>query len=298
MIDAGPALLASGRAAVDRRLAELTPELPGPAGPLADCARYALLAPGKRLRPLLTLAAAGQFGGDPATALDPACAFEMVHAASLILDDLPSMDDAALRRGRPAAHLAYGEDVAILAAVALLSRAFGVLVGARALSPAARVSLAERLSDAVGFDGLTAGQTRDLRERAAVTQSAALERLNHQKTGMLFALAAEAGARCVSQDERAIAAAQVFGARLGAAFQIRDDLLDVEGAESTTGKDAGQDQGKPTFVSLLGPEGARRRIASELEAGTVALRSVGGRGPLDALADAVFATDAVAVAVR
>ena len=276
------------RQAVDRRLSELAPEQTGPAAALADCARYALLAPGKRLRPLLTLAASAQFGADPLCALDTACAFEMVHAASLILDDLPCMDDAALRRGRPTAHLAYGQDVAILAAVALLGRAFGVIAGTTAMAAEDRAAMAVRLSDAVGFDGLTAGQTRDLRERAAVTHSAALDRLNHQKTGVLFALAAEAGARCAGADPRAAEAASTFGACFGAAFQVQDDLLDVEGEAASVGKDVGQDSGKPTFVSLLGAEGARRRIAEELEAGAAALRAHGPPGPLDRLAAAAF----------
>ena len=288
MDDSGSASLPAWRDAIEQRLSELTPEQEGPAAPLANCARYALLAPGKRLRPLLTLAASAQFGADPLLALDPACAFEMVHAASLILDDLPCMDDAALRRGRPAAHLAYGQDVAILAAVALLGRAFGVIAGAEALPPEARTALVVRLSDAVGFDGLTAGQTRDLRERAAVTQSAALERLNHQKTGVLFALAAEAGARCATGDGRAADAASAFGTRLGSAFQVLDDLLDVEGDVAVAGKDVGQDGGKPTFVSLLGPDGARRRIEAELDAGAAALRALTPRGPLDSLAASVF----------
>jgi len=279
--------LSAWRDAVDRRLGELVPA-GGPSDPLTGCGRYALLAPGKRLRPILSLAACGQFGGDALQALDTACAFEMVHAASLILDDLPCMDDAALRRGRPTAHLAYGEDVAILAAVALLSRAFGVVAACEALAPAARASLVRRLSETVSFEGLSAGQALDLHERTVV-QSGPLEQLNHRKTGVLFALAAEAGACAAGADARAAAAAAAFGAHLGAAFQIRDDLLDVEGEAGTLGKDTGQDRGKSTFVTVLGRDGARRRVADELAAAGAALRAVGPPGPLDRLAAAAFA---------
>jgi geranylgeranyl diphosphate synthase type II len=275
------------RDAVDRRLGELLPP-GGPADPLVECGRYALLAPGKRLRPLLTLTASAHFGGAPLAGLDTACAFEMVHAASLILDDLPCMDDAALRRGRPTAHLAYGQDVAILAAVALLSRAFGVVAGCGALTPAARASLVRRLSETVSFEGLSAGQALDLRERS-VLQQGPLEQLNHRKTGVLFALSAEAGASAAGAGASEAAAAAAFGSHLGAAFQIRDDLLDVEGDPGSLGKDVGQDGGKATFVTVLGRDGARRRVADEIAAARGALRTVGRPGPLDQLAEAVFA---------
>jgi geranylgeranyl diphosphate synthase type II len=275
------------RDAVDRRLGELLPP-GGPSDPLVDCGRYALLAPGKRLRPLLTLTACAHFGGEPLEALDTACAFEMVHAASLILDDLPCMDDAALRRGRPTAHLAYGQDVAILAAVALLSRAFGVVASCGALGPAARASLVRRLSETVSFEGLSAGQALDLRERSVV-QAGPLEQLNHRKTGVLFALAAEAGACAAGTGGREAAAASNFGSHLGAAFQVRDDLLDVEGDTAALGKDIDQDRDKATFVTVLGRDGARRRVAEEIAAAGAALRGVGASGPLDRLAQAMFA---------
>jgi len=275
---------AAWRGVVDRRLGELVPSLDGGAGPLAEAARYALLAPGKRLRPLLTLAAAAQFGGRPEDALDPGCAIEMVHAASLVLDDLPCMDDAALRRGRPTVHRAYGQDVAVLAAVALLARAFGVLAAAEAIAPAARLRLTARLSEAVGFDGLSAGQTRDLRERDPGAELAAIERLNAQKTGVLFGLAAEAGALAAGASDGQAQAARRFGDRLGAAFQIRDDLFDLEGEAALLGKDVGRDGAKPTVVSRLGAAGARARLRAELEAGLAGL----GEGPLSALARTSF----------
>lgn len=281
---AAEAIPAGWREAVDRRLAELVPAGEGVEGRLRDAARYALLAPGKRLRPLLTLAAAVQFGGAPQAGLDAGCAFEMVHAASLILDDLPSMDDAALRRGAPAAHRVFGEDVAVLAAVALLARAFGVLGTADAIAPAARLRLVGRLAETVGFEGLTAGQTRDLHEHNGVALET-VERLNAQKTGALFALAAEAGAWAAGAGEDEAASARAFGERLGAAFQILDDLLDGEAGVEETGKDTGQDGGKPTVVSLLGPDAARGRAEAALRESYAAL---GDGGPLRALAEAVL----------
>jgi geranylgeranyl diphosphate synthase type II len=270
---------AEWRSEIDRRLAELVPAVDGGAGRLSEAARYALLAPGKRLRPLLTMAATVQFGGSPEAALDAGCAFEMVHAASLILDDLPSMDDAVVRRGRASAHRVYGEDLAVLAAVALLARAFGVLGAAEAIAPAGRLRLVGRLSEAVGFDGLSAGQTRDLHERDPGGGLPAVESLNAQKTGVLFALAAEAGALAAGASEDSAEAARRFGDRLGAAFQIRDDLLDLEGEAATIGKDVGRDGNKPTVVSLLGPEAARARAAAELQAASEGV----GLGPLSEL---------------
>ena len=267
---------------VDRRLSILVPEASGPAARLAEAARYALLAPGKRLRPLLAMAAAEHWGGDPADALDGGCAVEMVHAASLILDDLPSMDDASLRRGRATVHRAYGEDLAVLAAVALLARAFGVLSACSAIPPPARLRLLSELAEAVGFDGLTAGQTRDLHQRDGAGLDD-LAVLNRQKTGVLFEVSAMVGALAAGADGE-LETARRFGESLGAAFQIRDDLLDLGAEAALTGKDAGQDGDKPTVVSLLGAAGARARLLAEL----ATARAVVGEGPLRALTDWSF----------
>ena len=279
---------ASRRDAVDRRLAALTPELDGAAALLSNAARYALLAPGKRLRPLLAMAAAEHWGGDPLRALDPGCAIEMVHAASLILDDLPCMDDAALRRGRPTAHLAFGEDMAVLAAVALLSRAFAVVGEAEALPVEVRLRLVSRLSEAAGFAGLTSGQTRDLRDRDSGLAEADVQRLNQEKTGVLFELAAEAGALAAGVAPLEVMRARRFGVHLGAAFQLRDDLLDLESDSEALGKDVWQDGDKPTVARLLGAPGARARLNAELAAAMAAA----GDGPLSSLARASFGVEA------
>lgn len=278
---------------VEARLAVIAD--PAGVGPslLSDAVRHTLLAPAKRLRPALAMLTAEQFGGDPRLALDPGCAIEMVHTASLILDDLPCMDDARLRRGRPTAHVAFGEDTAILAAIALLNESFGVVARADGVSAECRTRLVARLSEAVGFGGLVAGQLRDLRDQTRTTES--LSTLNHQKTGVLFVAAAEAGACVAGASDSEVEAAREFGRRLGLAFQIRDDLLDA-GAHglSDPGKDAGQDSGKTTLVSLVGPDRAREALEAEI-AGAIA--ALGARsGPLPRLAEAMFEPKAQAAA--
>jgi hypothetical protein len=184
----------AARVAVDRRLDELLPPVDGPQGLLVSAMRYALLAPGKRLRPLLTLAAARELGGEPADALDAGCALEMLHAASLVLDDLPCMDDAGLRRGRATTHVAFGEDVAILASIGLLGRAFAVVAAQRALPATVRGAVSAALAESIGADGLAAGQVEDLRGAAARASAADAQRCNLRKTGALFVAAVEIGA--------------------------------------------------------------------------------------------------------
>jgi geranylgeranyl diphosphate synthase type II len=265
------------RAGVERRLAQLVPpEGQGPAG-LTAAVRYTLLAPGKRFRPMLTLLVAQDFGAAPGAALDAACAFEMVHAASLILDDLPSMDDAGLRRGRPTAHKAFDEATAILAAVGLLNRAFGVIADDAALPPELRGELSGRLSEAVGFRGLTAGQSRDLARRGGALGNDEIDLINHQKTGVLLVAAAEAGALVAGAPTPQLAAVGEFARRIGLAFQIRDDLIDAEGGEAHA-KDAGKDAGMPTLVTTLGAAGARAAMEGYLAAAEDALVKAGA-GP-------------------
>jgi geranylgeranyl diphosphate synthase type II len=233
--------------------------------------RYSLLAPGKRLRPLLCLLAARAGGGDEGVALDAGCAIEMVHAASLILDDLPSMDDAGLRRGRQTAHLRFGEATAILAAIALLNRAYGVLAALEPLDEARRVRLVERLAEAVGSQGLAGGQEQDLNGRAALSDLERIDDLNALKTGPLFVLAAEFGGRLCGLEEGRLEPLRRFAAHLGLAFQTRDDLLDVVASKSAAAKDVGQDGGKPTVVSLAGCEAAGERIRDQLTSARSAL---------------------------
>ncbi len=277
------------RMQVDRRLAEL---IPGPGeepGRLGEAAHYALLAPGKRFRPLLTLLTAEAFGAPVSRALDVACAMEMVHAASLVLDDLPSMDDARLRRGRPTTHRVYGEADAILASVGLLTQAFAVIAQAEGLSPKDRVELVSALTEAVGFQGLVAGQALDLAERNRPRTVAELDQLNHRKTGVLMMAAAEAGARIGGASAAARRELGEFARRIGLAFQIRDDLIDAEDGGDHVGKDVGKDAGMTTVVSALGPRAAVAAIEAHLGAADAALARAGCDGRLGVFARSLFA---------
>ena len=241
--------------------AELRRVMPANTGRVGEAMAYTLLAPSKRIRPVLTLLSAELYGGEAGRALVAACAVEMVHASSLILDDLPSMDDAAMRRGRPANHVAHGEAIAILAAFGLLDAAFGVT--ARGYEPALGTQLTALLSEAIGEEGLIGGQAADLLATDQNISFEMLERIHRGKTGALFSAAATAGALTAGAPRDAIASLQAFAKNLGLAFQIIDDLLDVEGDPAVTGKPVRADLKKTTFVSFSGPAGARQ-IATEL----------------------------------
>lgn len=275
------------RSAVDRRLSELSPD--SAAGPrrLAEAARYALLSPGKRFRPMLTLLSAREFGAETSVALDTACAFEMIHAASLILDDLPSMDDAGLRRGRLTTHKQFDEATAILASIGLLNQAFGVVATDANLSQPLRTRLSARLAGAVGFEGLVAGQAMDLIDRDQTRTPDEIELLNHRKTGVLIIAAAEAGALIAGAPDSAVKAMGEFARHLGLAFQIHDDLIDAE-LIADTGKDLGKDAGMTTVVSALGAQGAMNALEEHLEAAEAELASAGGGGLLGRYALGLF----------
>ncbi len=273
------------RSAIERRLSDLIPDENVDPQPLHQSMRYSLLSGGKRLRPLLTLQVASDLGGSVDDALDSACAIEMIHAASLILDDLPCMDDASLRRGRPANHLVFGEDTAILAATALLNRAFGVVAECERLPAEVRIGLTRLLSDAVGSDGIIAGQLSDLRsKRGNQDDAVGLARMYVQKTGALFVAALEAGARVAGVDEIAVGAVREYGTNLGLAFQLLDDLLDSHSTPDASGKDIGQDR-DASLANRLGASGARREVYRYVETAASALEPLGSSGrPLAELA--------------
>ncbi|TCS12718.1 polyprenyl synthetase family protein [Caulobacter sp. BK020] len=277
------------RAAVDRRLAELAPPVGSAPDRLVEAVRYALLAPGKRFRPMVTLLAAAELGAPEGAALDVGCAFEMIHAASLILDDLPSMDDAGLRRGLPTIHRAFDEATAILAGVGLLNQAYAVIAADRGLPAALRSELAGRAAQAVGFSGLIAGQARDLFDRDQLRDPAVLERLNHQKTGVLIVAAAQGGALVAGAPPAAVEAVGVFARHIGLAFQIRDDLIDVQGSVEAAGKDVGKDVAMATVVSTLGPAGARQAMEAHLAKASDALAQAGCSGLLGRYVGELFA---------
>ncbi len=253
--------------------------------------RYAALAPGKRIRPALTLAVAQFLGRADEPTLDVACAVELVHCCSLVLDDLPAMDDAALRRGRPTVHRRFGESTALLAAFALLNRAYGLLAEATQRLRLGRYGpedLAHHLAAAIGTDGLIGGQALDLASRPDAVSLAQLELTHSRKTGALFVAAAELGAMAADARRRELEAIGRYAKNLGLAFQIADDLLDVQASAAEAGKDVGQDRGKATFVGLLGVEGARALADELLVFARESLASFGPRaGALVAFTDFV-----------
>jgi geranylgeranyl diphosphate synthase type II len=239
--------------------------------------RDAVLSPGKRLRPLATLAAAAASRGAPDAAMDVAVAVEYSHSASLVLDDLPSMDDAARRRGRPAIHVAHGVAIAELAAVALLARAFELIAGSRRLSASARSRASAELSAAVGAAGCTGGQAADLAAEPTATGLDALESIHARKTGALFVAAVRGGAIAAGAPDAALAALTSYARNLGLAFQITDDLLDLEGDAARMGKDVGRDAHRANFATILGADSCRRLVDELLEASLGALRPLGSR---------------------
>lgn len=275
------------RAVVDRRLSALT-EVSSQGSSLEQAIRYVALAPGKRVRPILTVYAGWELGQEDLRALDAGCALELVHAASLVLDDLPSMDDAMLRRGQPTAHVKFGEDVAILAAISLLSRAFSLLASSPNILPATRSRLVAILASAVGSHGLAGGQLSDLRGGRRGSVGDLVDR-NHLKTGMLFVAAVEMAAAISGVDDDRLQALREFASELGQAFQLLDDILDADASIDTIGKDTGQDAGKETFVSLLGRDEVSRRLRDHLATAQDCLKRVsGGEGPLTHFMRSVF----------
>jgi geranylgeranyl diphosphate synthase type II len=245
-----------------------------------------LFAPAKRLRPVLALLVAEVLKGDPEAVLPAGCAIELVHTASLILDDLPSMDDAKTRRGRPTCHVLHGEANAILAAFALLNRAFEILAEGwdGAPDPAARGRVARELCRAIGTEGMIAGQAFDLRFTDRQIDFPTLEFIHSRKTGALFMAAATLGALSARAQPAEVAAASVYAKNLGLAFQIVDDLIDVTGG-AEAGKDTGKDLKKTTFVSFAGVEGARALAAELVAASQAAIEPFGPRAaPLADLA--------------
>jgi geranylgeranyl diphosphate synthase, type II len=253
-----PAFLIDYQHRVDAELKRL---VPADGNRVQQSMAYTVHASSKRVRAVLTLLCAELCGGTAARGIGAAAAMELVHASSLILDDLPSMDDAPMRRGQPSNHLAFGESIAILAAFGLLNLAYRVL--ARAYDPTLASALSTMLSDAVGLDGLIGGQAADLLATDRQIDFETLERIHRGKTGALFVASAAAGALTAGAgtDQQQWLAA--FAKNLGLAFQIIDDLLDVEGDPTETGKAVREDARKTTFVSFSGVAGARQ-LAVEL----------------------------------
>lgn len=259
--------------AIDAHLATL---LPDAADPLVQAMRYALLGPGKRVRALLALAAGRETGASHEVALQIGCALEMLHAASLVVDDLPAMDDAEQRRGRAATHRVHGEAVALLAAIGLIAQAFAVVGALAAVPGAARAAMVRTLARAIGAEGLCGGQLGDLRAGPAGGSLQALHHIGRRKTGALFVAAVELNALAAGAGGQRLAQLHGYAHHLGLAFQVCDDLAD-----------AGEDDGRATYVSVLGRRGAQAALRQHVEAARGHVGADGG--PLDRLVLALFA---------
>src|SRR5690606_31907577 len=272
--------LAVWRARID---AALTRVLPAPdASPerLHAAMRHAVLLGGKRMRPLLVHATGAMFDVDPATLDAPAVAIELLHAYSLVHDDLPAMDDDAMRRGQPTVHVAFDEATAILAGDALQSLAFQALADASVPAPVC-VELVATLAAVSGAAGMCGGQALDLQAtgNGHGLSAAGLERLHALKTGALIRAAVRMGALCGGADGPALLALDRYADALGLAFQVRDDLLDIEGDAAVLGKDTGKDTAldKATFPALLGMDASRERLRELAATMEAALASFGER---------------------
>jgi farnesyl diphosphate synthase len=268
---------------IENRLdALLAPEPQPPAqARLVEAMRYAALGGGKRLRPFLLIESARLFGIAEEDALDAGAALECVHCYSLVHDDLPSMDDDKVRRGRPTAHIAFGEATAILAGDALLTLAFDMLSRPGTCPDAAiRVELIGLLASAAGVEGMAGGQALDLAAEGQRLGPMEIAKMQALKTGALFAFACEAGAVLGRADLMARNALKTYASDLGQAFQLADDLLDAEGDASAMGKAAAKDavRGKATFVALLGIEAARGRLKALVGEAEAALAPFGDQG--------------------
>lgn len=255
--------LDSCRERVDRVLdqALLTPT--GASNQLYEAMRYAVLNGGKRIRPALVYAAANTVGSINGDSDRIACAVEMIHAYSLVHDDLPAMDDDDLRRGKPTCHVAYNEATAILAGDGLQSLAFAQLTQTESLHPATVLQLVQTLADAAGPEGMVGGQADDLEAVASPIDVIRLETMHRKKTGALITASITMGALGTGVASPAqLAALANYGRAIGLAFQVQDDILDVESSTETLGKRQGADlaRNKPTYTSLLGVDVARQKL--------------------------------------
>jgi farnesyl diphosphate synthase len=263
-----------------------------PAG-LGEAMRYAVLDGGKRLRPLLVLAAAEAVNGHPQAALRAACAVELIHAYSLVHDDMPCMDNDVLRRGKPTVHVKFGQAQALLAGDALQALAFELITPpATEMPERTQADLCRLLARAAGHDGMAGGQAIDLASVGRALQEDELRQMHRLKTGALLRGSVLMGAACGTPAAAALESLARYGDAIGLAFQVVDDILDVTADSATLGKTAGKDaaQDKPTYVSIMGLERSRAYAASLLDEAVSALAASGlpDTRALKALADMVI----------
>ena len=234
-----------------------------------DAVRYSVFNGGKRIRPILCMAAAEAVGGDLAPAMPVACALELIHTYSLIHDDLPSMDDDDFRRGKPTCHKVFGENIAILAGDALLTEAFALLsrVEKVRLSAERRLAVIQEIASAAGIAGMVGGQALDVLSEKNQSNEETLQEIHRRKTGALIVAAVKSGAVIFGAGKEKIQALSEYGMNLGLAFQIADDILNVEGDRELMGKGTGSDaaRNKLTYPALLGMEKAKTKLAAYVD---------------------------------
>ncbi len=287
--------LEESREKVDQALNALMPLEDSHPARLVSAMRYSLFAGGKRIRPILVLAAAGAAGGKYDDALLPACAVELVHTYSLIHDDLPAMDDDDFRRGRPTCHRAFDEGTAILAGDALLTMAFDLLSvenkgeGSR-IKDHLRLRMVQELARAAGWRGMVGGQQVDMDSEGTEPDLPVLEYIHTHKTGALIRCSLILGGLCANTDEATLRALDSYGEKVGLAFQVVDDILDVTATTEEMGKDQGSDaeRGKVTYPGLFGLEGARERALKLVNDAKSVMDGIDSTGRLAEIADFVL----------
>lgn len=292
-MDSASTFLEQCRSDVDKALASRLTDSEFGSSRLLDAMKYSVLGGGKRVRPALCIAAAVAVGQSGDAALVPACATELIHAYSLIHDDLPAMDNDELRRGRPTTHIAFDEATAILAGDALQTLAFDWLADAPMMDDQTRLAMVRELAKGSGHLGMVGGQAIDLESVGKEVSIEHLESMHRHKTGALIVAAVRIGALTAPDRKPGqIDALTDYARTLGLAFQVQDDLLDIEGDTTVIGKPQGSDQarGKPTYPSLMGVEKARQYLDGLLENALGSLESFGSEADaLRAMADYVVA---------
>jgi geranylgeranyl diphosphate synthase type II len=284
--------MAERRALVDAALDRWLPPATEPPSTIHEAMRYSVFAGGKRLRPMLALFGCQAVGGTPDDAMPGAVALELIHTYSLVHDDLPAMDDDDFRRGRPTCHKVYGEAIGILAGDALLTHAFQVLADQTAAGVPAprRLRIIAEIAAAAGSVGMVGGQTMDIQAEGKTLDPATLLTLHSKKTGALLRVSLRVGGLAGGADEAALAQLTRYGERLGLAFQIVDDILDIEGNSAEMGKTVGSDlrKHKATYPAVFGLEASRREVARLIGEACEAVRPLGAPGvELIALAEFV-----------
>ena len=263
--------LEARRLMVEEALEAALPQQDGPESRVVEAMRYSLFAGGKRLRPILCLAASEAVGGETQAAMPAGCALEMIHTYSLIHDDLPAMDDDDLRRGKPTNHKVFGEAIAILAGDGLLTEAFVLLSDYNSLLPEKAVQVIEVIAEAASYRGMVGGQVVDMLSQNKPADLETVQQMHSRKTAALIAAATESGALAGKGSEVQVAALARYGRAIGLAFQIADDILDIEGDTELLGKTTGADEarGKVTYPAAVGLERSRQ-AANEMVNGALA----------------------------